>query len=150
MNMRRILVAMDETPVSQQAAATARALFGGVDTEYLAINVVRSVLPIGAPEFGYGAVYPLGLDDERVGMADEEVARRATEAGLDHAEVLAEVGDPVESVVRAAEEHSVDVIVVGTHHKGFLSRLFAGSVSEGVTRHAHCPVLVVPSPDHED
>src|SRR5688500_7645894 len=135
MTMRRILVAMDETPVSQQAAAMARELFGSADTEYLAINVVRTVLPIGAPEFGYGAVYPLGLDDERVGMADEEVSRRAEQAGLPHPEVIAEVGDPVESVIRAAEEHDVDVIVVGTHHKGFLGRLFVGSVSEGVTRH---------------
>ena len=35
------------------------------------------------------------------------------------------------------------MIVVGSHGKGFLSRVLLGSVSEHVTRHAPCLVLVV-------
>lgn len=54
-----------------------------------------------------------------------------------------EAGDPADAIVALAVRHKADLIVVGTHERGFLDRLFHGSVSEGVSRHAHCDVLVV-------
>jgi len=46
-------------------------------------------------------------------------------------------------VLEAGDDHDVDVIVVGSHDKGWLDRLLTGSVSEGIVRGAHRPVLVV-------
>jgi nucleotide-binding universal stress UspA family protein len=45
-----------------------------------------------------------------------------------------------------ANEHSVDLIVLGTHGLTGLSRLLLGSVSERTVRHAPCSVLVVRHP----
>src|SRR5262252_8968738 len=39
-----------------------------------------------------------------------------------------------------------DLIVMGTHGRGGLSRLVMGSVAEAVTRKANCPVLTVRMP----
>jgi nucleotide-binding universal stress UspA family protein len=50
-------------------------------------------------------------------------------------------GDPVDMILRAAEETNSDVIVMGTHGRTALSRLLLGSVAEGVLRKAPCPVL---------
>jgi nucleotide-binding universal stress UspA family protein len=50
-------------------------------------------------------------------------------------------GDPVDMIVRAAEETSSDVIVMGTHGRTGLGRLLMGSVAESVIRKAPCPVL---------
>jgi len=36
------------------------------------------------------------------------------------------------------------LLVLGTHARGGLERFLAGSVAEGVLRHASCPVLIVP------
>jgi nucleotide-binding universal stress UspA family protein len=52
-------------------------------------------------------------------------------------------------VVRIAEEIHADAIVVGSHGRTGLERLFLGSVSEHVVRHAHCPVLVVREPKED-
>jgi nucleotide-binding universal stress UspA family protein len=54
-----------------------------------------------------------------------------------------EIGDPDDAIVVLADRHKADLIVVGTHERGFLDRLLHGSVSEGVSRHAHCDVLIV-------
>lgn len=140
---RRILIAMDETPASAAAAAAARTLFGEDDVEYLAINVLRPIGAVGSGEFGYLPIYPLrGVD--HVSVDEESAARTASDAGVDDAHLLTEVGDPVAAIAAAAEARGVDVIVVGTHHRGFFSRLLDPSVAEGVTRRATCPVLVVP------
>jgi universal stress protein A len=50
-------------------------------------------------------------------------------------------GDPVDLILRAAEETHSDVIVMGTHGRTALTRLLLGSVAEAVLRKAACPVL---------
>jgi nucleotide-binding universal stress UspA family protein len=53
-------------------------------------------------------------------------------------------GDTVEQIVSAAQDYSVDLIVMGTEGaKGVLGAL-RGSVTEQVLRQAPCPVLAVP------
>ena len=47
------------------------------------------------------------------------------------------------TIVREAEAHDSDLIVVGARGLGALRRMALGSVSESVLRHAKCPVLVV-------
>jgi nucleotide-binding universal stress UspA family protein len=48
-----------------------------------------------------------------------------------------------EIVRRAAEEQS-DLVVLATHGYGVIRRALIGGVAVGVTRGAHCPVLLVP------
>lgn len=52
-------------------------------------------------------------------------------------------GDPATEIVNAAKEWPADIIVLGSHGRGGVSRALLGSVAEAVTRHAPCPVLVV-------
>lgn len=48
-----------------------------------------------------------------------------------------------DAILKHAEREKVDLLVLATHGRTGLSRLVIGSVAERVTRHAHCPVLVV-------
>jgi nucleotide-binding universal stress UspA family protein len=52
-------------------------------------------------------------------------------------------GDPVQMIREAADEHDVDVIVVGSHDKSALRRIFDPSVAAGLIRATHRPVVVV-------
>jgi nucleotide-binding universal stress UspA family protein len=58
-------------------------------------------------------------------------------------------GSPVPELLQFADEHDVDLIVMGSHGRSGLSRLILGSVAEGVMRKAKCPVLVVKQPSPE-
>jgi nucleotide-binding universal stress UspA family protein len=51
---------------------------------------------------------------------------------------------PAAAIVRYADEHRVDLIVLGTHGRTGVSRALLGSVAERVVRTASCPVLAVP------
>lgn len=59
-------------------------------------------------------------------------------------------GDPVSLLTVVATEHDALMIIVGTRGEGFgatLERMLGRSVSHGVIRRQHRPVLVVPPPD---
>jgi nucleotide-binding universal stress UspA family protein len=54
-----------------------------------------------------------------------------------------DVGDPATSIVQAAKEENVDLIVMSTHGRSGIKGLFFGSVAEKVVRSAECPVLTI-------
>ncbi|CAO2177192.1 unnamed protein product [Urochloa humidicola] len=59
------------------------------------------------------------------------------------AETIVEVGDAKEMICEAAEKRNVDLLVLGSHSRGPIQRLFLGSVSNYCVHHCKCPVLVV-------
>jgi len=48
------------------------------------------------------------------------------------------------------EGEGAEVLVVGSRGLGAFSRLVLGSVSQHVSHHATCPVVIVPPTDTED
>lgn len=146
----KVLIALDESPVSARAARVAARLFGPVpDAEFLVVNVA-AVPAAWTSGIGYGVVEPLAIDPRWLapeGLDDDERALTAQAdaeaAGVPDPEVIVRSGDPVRQICAAAEEHAVDVIVVGSHDRTALRRLFDPSVAAAVVRDTYVPVLVV-------
>ena len=59
---------------------------------------------------------------------------------------VVEIGYPAEEILKAVDEEGCDVIVLGSHGKGFLQHAFLGSVSRSVLDRARKPVLIIPLP----
>jgi nucleotide-binding universal stress UspA family protein len=62
------------------------------------------------------------------------------------AKIVVEVGYPAEEILKAADEEGCDVIVLGSHGKGFLRHAFLGSVSRSVLERSPKPVFIIPLP----
>lgn len=54
------------------------------------------------------------------------------------------LGGPVDAITSYARQEDIDLIILGTHGRGLVSRVFMGSVSKSVMENAPCPVLMVP------
>jgi nucleotide-binding universal stress UspA family protein len=137
----RVLVALDERPISRRAAREAARLFP--DALFLVVNVTRRGVPwvVRGP---FGAVYSSRSDDFAADELDEDTLTATAEAvGLEHIEALALEGDPATAICEAAEAHDVDIVVVGSHDRGVLWRLLDPSVAQAVVRGTYRPVLVV-------
>ena len=67
-----------------------------------------------------------------------------TEAAL-VGSVEVQTGDPRNVIVADAARWSADLIVMGTHGRRGVARMWLGSVAEQVARVAPCPVLFVRS-----
>ena len=147
-----VLVATDGSDLALDAARHGLELLSNA-TNVTMLSVV-SDLPVDTGGGIEGPIYTPEQEEE----LRRAVARHATQA-LDDTEVVLralptapasldrqiEAGDPAAVICAVAGELAVDVIVVGSHGKGLLSRVLLGSVSEHVTRHAPCPVLIVRS-----
>jgi nucleotide-binding universal stress UspA family protein len=155
----KVLIAVDDTVESVEAAALARRLFGA-DAEYLAINVFERAPASRLPDstsstpMAWGAVWPYSpgpvetpAETEVPELTELDVAEREARdaverAGLEEAKLIGDVGDPARAILEAAHEYGVDVVVVGSHERSWLSRLFSKSVSAEVVKRAEVPVLL--------
>lgn len=54
-----------------------------------------------------------------------------------------ELGNPAEEIIQIANKERYDLIVVGSRGLSRTKRFFLGSVSDDVSHHAHCSVLIV-------
>ena len=82
--------------------------------------------------------------------AAEEIAEQAkakVPADVEY-EIRMREGQPQDVLVE--ESQGAEVLVVGSRGLGAFSRLVLGSVSEHVSHHATCPVVVVPPSDTDD
>jgi nucleotide-binding universal stress UspA family protein len=54
-----------------------------------------------------------------------------------------EFGNPAETIINVAEKGKYDLIIVGKRGLSTVKRFFLGSVSDDVSHHAKCSVLIV-------
>jgi nucleotide-binding universal stress UspA family protein len=66
--------------------------------------------------------------------------------------IHARIGHPIDEILGLADDVGADMIVIGSHGRTGIRRLFLGSTSEAVVRRARCPVIVARAKgyDHVD
>ena len=60
--------------------------------------------------------------------------------------IIVKVGHAVEEILNTADGEECDVIVLGTHGKGWLKHAFLGSVASSVLERSRKPVFIIPLP----
>ena len=142
--MKRIIAAVDFSPVTEQVIERATAVAEAFAAE---LELVHIAAP--EPDFvGYEAGPRTVRESRAKELRDEhrDLQARADELrgrGL-KVEALLIQGPTVDTIVAHALQHHADLVVLGSHGHGAVYRALMGSVSEGVLRKVHCPILIVP------
>ncbi len=139
--MGRILLAMDDTRTSEQAALAARDLLRESPQTKLHVLYVTQLYPTK-----FGTAPLLGMDYEREVAANIQTSLRERYFGhlmhrvqFDHRTGVV----PAKVICQTAVECQCDLIIVGSRGKRAISRVFSGSVSRDVVMRSNIPVLVV-------
>jgi len=137
--MKKILVATDGSPASAAAEAEAIDLCVEHGAELVVVHCWH------APGEWLGQPYYQHAVARELAAARAVLARPLALAETWSVPVDAELveGSAAEHILEVAESHAVDLVVVGARGTNPLERLFVGSVSSAVVRHAAVPVLVV-------
>lgn len=145
-DFQHILFASDGSASADRAAQVAVEVARTFATSLRALNVVEPF-----------ALAPVLADDDYALLAttDPEIvanhymehlrsslASAVTDAGV-YCTFHQDQGPAEDTIVRFANEHGSDLIVMGSRGLGGFERMLLGSVSAYVAHHANCPVLVV-------
>ena len=144
--IRRIIYASDFSSASRKAFATALAL---AKTNRAALTLVHVVVtpmvPALTDSYLASGVWE-DIRNEARTWAQKQLAKLVSEArkaGVRVTALLFEGEAPAAQIVRTARSRRADLLVLGTHGRTGLSKLFLGSVAQRVLATAHCPVVTV-------
>ncbi|MDH4178057.1 MAG: universal stress protein [Thermoleophilia bacterium] len=137
--MKTILVCYEERPMTQRVVARSAELAKALGARVV-VTSVAPVLGFAARGVGpYDPTDPPARHDQEL----EDAAARLRELGLADVETVTGLGEPARTILDLADERDVDLIVLGAHDGGLLSRILGGSVSDEVAHKANTDVLIV-------
>lgn len=144
-SIRRILYATDYSKASRRAREKAVELAKDYDAELWVVHVIAPTTAyLTEQEFGGAELY---MKLEESAKQQAEISMKRLMAALEKAKIKAKSlllrGSPHDQIIKAAKSKKVDIIVIGTHGRTGLSKLFMGSVAGRVVSTATCPVLTV-------
>lgn len=146
----KILIATDGSDFSRKAVEKCCEFLGnGNGADIKVISLVERPMPMATEPFAISGEYYLALEEDlrsqakkAVSEAEEIIRKRiGNENLLLEGEVF--TGNVKRMIVDEAEKIKADLIIVGSHGRGFFNRIMLGSVSDFVVHHAPCSVLVV-------
>ena len=144
---KKILVAIDGSPLSDKAAEEAVRMASG-NPSHLQSKVYGLLVLPNATKSTFTDFVPAKPITEQAQWSElkdriffvlEKIAAEE-HVPLETAVVY---GNPATEMIRFAEKMGVDLIVIGSTGKGFLTRKLLGSVSHQVVKDAKCSVYVV-------
>ena len=152
---RRILVAVDDTELSQQAFQQALSIAKAFAANLQIIHVL-SPLKVEYQDTTSlafsGTYYPDTLDSviqkewtnakENSWILLNSLQQKAKKIGL-NPEITQQIGQPEQKIAEFASSWQADLIVIGSHGRKGFSELLLGSVSNYVSHHVPCSILLV-------
>ena len=142
MSYSKILIAVDSSEFSMQAAKKGLELAHQINAKVALLYVVDTSKAIGNIDAGILAEQALIVLKKEVEQTLDELA--AMYNGGEILKFMPE-GHPTKDILKTAEIWEADLIVMGTHGRTGLLHLLVGSVAEYIVRHSKIPVMVVPS-----
>jgi len=142
--MKSILVPLDGSAFAEQALPWAACLSKAAGAHLELVRVHDPVPPWTIATEGAvaaTAVDPGIRDAEEQYLANCVV--RLEEGGFTRVTRQVIEGDVAESIARHAEDNAFGLVVLATHGRGALSRLWLGSVSDALVRRLSVPVLLI-------
>lgn len=147
----KIMVAIDGSEQSLEAASYAISLAEVYHSELLAVHVVSDMT-----QNDYDSDMQIEKLPESVKKIMDEVKRESdpwfsrirselsTESSVKlHTKIILSPLKVSAIIVNYAENTNVDLVAVGTRGRSGFKRLLLGSVASDVATYAHCPVLVI-------
>lgn len=144
----RILVPVDDSEMSFRATHHA----ADIASKNGSVITVMHVLPLGKSHVDtsffspdpYGKIQQAIVEESR-GQARETLRKVIGDLSGYKLDITAEIttGCPADEICKKVKEGGYDLLIMGSRGLGDFKGLIRGSVSNRVSRHADCPVLIV-------
>ncbi len=148
--LKRILFPTDFSQCSKRAEEYACALADQFQAEIHLLHVLQDMMLL-MPDPAAGLSLPPNYLIEQKQLAEKALNGLLSAESARGKKIIraTRMGTPFVEITAYAQEHEIDLIVIGTHGRSAITHVLLGSVAEKVVRKAPCPVLSVHPTGHQ-
>lgn len=139
----KILAATDGSPDAKKSLDYAISLAKTYNSPLTVMFVVHRRVYVAAEEAGFSPTVALIHEMEEQGKRILDEAKKTAQSEGVEADTVLVHGIPAEEILRKAATEKYDMIVIGSRGRTAAKAFLLGSVSDKVSHHAKCPVLIV-------
>lgn len=150
--MRKVLIALDNhtnySIISNKGNELAKALDAAIVLLHVFPDTIRT-----SPDT-FSSLYPslnamnLETDLKLAKQLEKEseifLIRVKTELKNEEAEILTAEDDVANAILETAASCKTDIIVLGSHSRRGIDKIFLGNVAQKVLKHTHLPLFIIP------
>jgi nucleotide-binding universal stress UspA family protein len=145
LGFRKILVPIDFSECSMRGLTYAQAFANQFNSRLVLLNSVHFQYYVASDEYARYDLPRLMQYAEKTAREQMQDLVAKTDWGGLQVETSLQTGHAGQQICDGARDCAADLIVTSTHGRTGFKHVLLGSTAEYVVRHAHCPVLVVPS-----
>jgi len=153
---KKVLIALDYDPTAQKVAEEGFKLAKAMEAEVTLVHVIADPFYYTSAEHvtvmgfsGYQDIVPLQNVNDNIPMLikeSQEFLKKSKEhLGDKSIQTIVKEGDFADSILLAAKDLNVDIIVMGSHSRKWLEKVIMGSVAEKVLSRTSIPLFIIPT-----
>jgi nucleotide-binding universal stress UspA family protein len=145
MNVKKILIAVDNSTCAEKAAKSGYEIAKTFGAEVALVNIIEPVPANINPDLTLAPVFMDTYDN-----SEENSHQLLKEMETKYGEgikttYLSVIDSAAHGIIQQSDEWGSDLIVIGTYGRTGLYHFLMGSVAEHVARKSACPVLIIPN-----
>jgi nucleotide-binding universal stress UspA family protein len=145
MNLKKILIAVDNSTCSEKAAKTGYEVAKTFGAEVALVNIIEPIPANINPDLTLAPVFLETYDNSE---ENSNILLRELESKYSlgiKTTYLSVIDSAAHGIINQSDEWGSDLIVIGTYGRTGLYHFLMGSVAEHVARKSACPVLIIPN-----
>ena len=139
---KKILLVVDLSDNSELVGARAVTIAAGHGEHAAQIQLLHVVEYVPLEPLGDALLPSIQIEGELVASAKTKLAKLAERLGLAHCEQIVATGSIKAEIIRVAQEHKVDLIVIGSRERHGIA-ILVNFTEDTVLHQAPCDVLAV-------
>jgi len=153
-NYKKVLIAVDYDPSSLKVTKTGYWLAKEIDAEVTLLHVIADATYYSSLQYSRIDGFENYIDLSKLQLENEDGLKEVSQNYLNKIKhklddetikTLIKEGDFATSILNAANDLKVDLIVIGSHSRRWLEKILLGSVTEKVLQHSTIPLFIVPT-----
>lgn len=148
--IKKMCIAIDYSPTSQKVVETGYEYAKALGAQVLLVHVVSdAVYYMGGHDAmmgyeGFNTVTDMNVVEDLKESSNNYLKNIADHLKGAHVEIKVLEGNVSDAVLDHAKSWGADLLVLGTHGRGFLENMLMGNTAVNIVKQAEIPLLVVP------
>ena len=144
MKTKKVLIALDYDETSLKVAEEGYLMANAMNAETILLHVISEQM-VYYSGYSYMHTFHVEILNDLHKSTENFLNKAKEHLGDESIKIVIKEGEVAETILKAAKDQNVDIIVMGSHSRKWLENILLGSETEEVLKKTTVPLYIIPT-----